>query len=121
MHKRTKIATVEKMDEWMLAPIQLTETAAEEIPEVPMHKQDILHEMAEQCGVGLTVEEKSKLFHLLLAYADVFADAEDGLGWIRVVKHFIVTGDNPSIKQSCRRAPPSKRERVRQLIQDTFK
>ena len=121
VHKGTKIAKLEKMDEWMLAPIQLTETAAEEIPEVPMHKQDVLHEMAEQCGVGLTVEEKSQLFHLLLAYADVFADAEDGLGRTRVVKHSIVTGDNPPIKQSCRRAPPSKREHVRQLIQDMLK
>ena len=121
VHKGTKIAKLEKMDEWMLAPIQLTETAAEEIPEVPMHKQDVLHEMAEQCGVGLTVEKKSQLFHLLLAYADVFADAEDGLGRTRVVKHSIVTGDNPPIKQSCRRAPPSKREHVRQLIQDMLK
>ena len=121
VHKGTKIAKLEKMDEWMLAPIQLTETATEEIPEVPMHKQDVLHEMAEQCGVGLTVEEKSQLFHLLLAYADVFADAEDGLGRTRVVKHSIVTGDNPPIKQSCRRAPPSKREHVRQLIQDMLK
>ena len=121
VHKGTKIAKLEKMDEWMLAPIQLTETAAEEIPEVPMHNQDVLHEMAEQCGVGLTVEEKSQLFHLLLAYADVFADAEDGLGRTRVVKHSIVTGDNPPIKQSCRRAPPSKREHVRQLIQDMLK
>ena len=121
VHKGTKIAMVEKMDEWMLAPIQLTETAAEEIPEVPMHKQDVLHEMAEQCGVGLTVEEKSQLFHLLLAFADVFADAEDGLGRTRVVKHSIVTGDNPPIKQSCRRVPPSKREHVRQLIQDMLK
>eukprot|EP00731_Ephydatia_muelleri_P034748 Em0075g1a len=97
VHKGTKIAKLEKMDEWMLAPIQLTETAAEEIPEVPMHKQDVLHEMAEQCGV------------------------EDGLGRTRVVKHSIVTGDNPPIKQSCRRAPPSKREHVRQLIQDMLK
>ena len=121
VHKGTKIAKLEKMDEWMLAPIQLTETAAEEIPEVPMHKQDVLHGMAEQCGVGLTVEEKSQPFHLLLAYADDFADAEDGLGRTRVVKHSIVTGDNPPIKQSCRRAPPSKREHVRQLIQDMLK
>ena len=121
VHKGTKIATVEKMDEWMLAPIQLTETAAEEIPEVPMHKQDVLHEIAEQCGVGLTVEEKSQLFHLLLAYADVFADAEDGLGRTGVVKHSIVTGDNPPIKQPCRRVPPTKREHVRQLVQDMLK
>ena len=67
------------------------------------------------------MEEKSQLFHLLLAYADVFADAEDGLGRTRVVKHSIVTGDNPPIKQSCRRAPPSKREHVRHLIHNMLK
>ena len=38
VHKGTKIATVEEMDQWMLAHIQLTETANDEIPKVPMHK-----------------------------------------------------------------------------------
>ena len=116
MHKGTK--TAEKMEEWMLAPIRPTGTVTEEIPEVPMHKQELLHEMIEQCEVGLTEEEKSQLFHLLLVYADVFADAVDGLGRTGVVKHSIVVGDNQPIKQQCRRISPSKREHVRQLIQD---
>ena len=32
------VATVEEMDQWMLAHIRLTETAIDEIPKVPMHK-----------------------------------------------------------------------------------
>ena len=38
-----------------------------------------------------------------------------------MVKHSIVTGDNPPIKQPSRRVPPTKREHVRQLVLDMLK
>ena len=57
VHKGTKIATVEEMDQWMLAHIRLTETANDVIPKVPMHKYDLLYKTTEQCEVGLIIEE----------------------------------------------------------------
>ena len=74
--------------------------------------------MVEQCEEDLSTEQKKQLYHLLLAYADIFADGCDELGRTNCVKHVINTGDHPPIRQPCRRIPASRGEQAHQLVQE---
>ena len=74
--------------------------------------------MVEQCEEDLSTEQKEQLYHLLLAYADIFADGSDELGRTNCVKHVINTGDHPPIRQPYRRIPASRGEQAHQLVQD---
>ena len=74
--------------------------------------------MVEQCEEDLATEQKEQLYHLLLAYADIFADGSDELGWTKCVQHVINTGDHPPVRQPYRRIPASRGEQAHQLVQE---
>ena len=118
IYKGTKVAMAEEMEEWMLASITEVESVPDKNLTVPAQKQQILWEMVEQCEEDMTTEQKEQLYHLLLAYADIFADGSDELGRTKCVKHVINTGNHPPIRQPYRRIPASRREQAHQLIQD---
>ena len=118
IYKGTRVAMAEEMEEWMLASITEAESAPNKNSTVTAQKQQILWQMVEQCEEDLSTEQKEQLYHLLLAYADIFADGSDELGRTNCVKHVINTGDHPPIRQPYRRIPASRGEQAHQLVQE---
>ena len=62
--------------------------------------------MVQNCAVELSKEEMEMLYHVLMAYADVFAESNDELGRTNMVKQSVDTGSNPPIRPQFRRMPP---------------
>ena len=79
-------------------------------------KQEILQQLAGNCGPGITPCEKERFRELLTSYVDVLALTTDDLGRTNKLRHHIDTGDAPPIRQSVRRIPPYRREEVRDLL-----
>ena len=71
VYKGTKTATEEDIDE---IPHQAVLTVQPEEKGVPHSKRHTLSKMVEKCASDLTVEQKERLFQLLLEYANIFAD-----------------------------------------------
>ena len=68
----------------------------------------------------LTPGERAKFNALLNRYDGIFSKGEGDLGYTEAVKHQIVTGNAPPIKQRYRSLPPSQyrevREHIKQLL-----
>ena len=118
IYKGTRVAMAEEMEEWMLASISEVEGASNKKSTITAQKQQILWQMVEQCEEDLATEQKEQLYHLLLAYADIFADGSDELGRTKCVQHVINTGDHPPVRQPYRHIPASRGEQAHQLVQE---
>ena len=86
--------------------------------EVPLHKQDILHNLVKVCEENISEKEREQLFRLLLKYADVCADRDDELGRSSAVQHSINTGDHHTIKQPCKQIPLARQEHAHKLVEE---
>lgn len=95
----TEVAVAERIEEHHLAVVAQESNHPLYSPgeEVPMHKQDILHNLVKECEENISEKEREQLFRLLLKYANVFADRDDELGRSSAVQHSINTGDHPPI------------------------
>ena len=85
---------------------------------VSQEKQELLWGMVEKAGTGLEEGEKMSLYHLLLAYSDIFASSGADLGRTGVIRHEITTTNTAPIRQPIRRIPPYRREEVQQLLKE---
>ena len=61
------------------------------------------------------------LYHLMMAYADVFAESNNELRHTNMVEQSVDTGKNPPIGQQFRRMPPFRREQASKLIEYMLK
>lgn len=66
--------------------------------EVSSELPENLHVLYEKSSVGLTEEQKSKLFEILVSYRDIFVGPDGKFGRTKLVKHSIDTGDSKPIK-----------------------
>eukprot|EP00731_Ephydatia_muelleri_P015777 Em0009g201a len=122
VHKGTRIARATRLqDESLLAPVTDAMSQEKKIPKVSESKSKLLWEMVQNCAADLSKEEMEMLYHVLMAYADVFAESNDELGRTNMVKQSVDTGNNPPIRQQFRRMPPFRREQARKLIEDMLK
>ncbi|KAL5515841.1 hypothetical protein EMCRGX_G001073 [Ephydatia muelleri] len=122
VHKGTRIARATRLqDESLLAPVTDAMSQEKKIPKVSESKSKLLWEMVQNCAADLSKEEKDMLYHVLMAYADVFAESNGELGRTNMVKQSVDTGNNPPIRQQFRRMPPFRREQARKLIEDMLK
>ncbi|KAL5509263.1 hypothetical protein EMCRGX_G004601 [Ephydatia muelleri] len=88
VHKGTRIARATRLqDESLLAPVTDAMSQEKKIPKVSESKSKLLWEMVQNCAADLTKEEMEMLYHVLMAYADVFAESNDELGRTNMVKH----------------------------------
>ena len=82
IHKGTRIGRATHLDATLVA--SATDTAFEsqegDGPVVPEGKAKMLWKMVEDCTADLGEEERDVLYHLLILYADVFAESNDLLG-----------------------------------------
>ena len=62
--------------------------------------------------------DKNKLYHLLVAYSDVFAANKTDFGRTNQIQHKIETGEASPIRQRSRRIPPAQREETTKMLQD---
>ena len=85
---------------------------------VPQEKQELLWGIVEKAGTGLEEGEKASLYHLLLAYSDIFSSSGPDLGRTSVIRHEITTTNNAPIRQPIRWIPPYRREEVQQLLKE---
>eukprot|EP00731_Ephydatia_muelleri_P017388 Em0010g486a len=122
VHKGTRIARATRLqDESLLAPVTDAMSQEKKIPKVSESKSKLLWEMVQNCAADLSKEEMEMLYHVLMAYADVFAESNNELGRTNMVKQSVDTGNNPPIRQQFRRMPPFRREQARKLIEDMLK
>eukprot|EP00731_Ephydatia_muelleri_P000931 Em0001g931a len=122
VHKGTRIARATRLqDESLLAPVTDAMSQEKKIPKVSESKSKLLWEMVQNSAADLSKEEKDMLYHVLMAYADVFAESNGELGRTNMVKQSVDTGNNPPIRQQFRRMPPFRREQARKLIEDMLK
>ena len=123
LFKGTKIATLETLAEASIQETAETEvgsvsTVLETLPLVSLRKQNLLEELVEKTGDGLSTTEKEQLQLLLETYADVFAEHGADIGRTGRVQHQIDTGSSPPIRQPLRRMPLAKRDQAQKLLQD---
>ncbi|XP_056003608.1 uncharacterized protein LOC130049700 [Ostrea edulis] len=85
--------------------------------EVSSELPENLHVLYEKSSVGLTEEQKSKLFEMLVSYRDIFVGPDGKFGRTKLVKHSIDTGDSKPIKIPPRRLPYAQKEIVEKEIQ----
>ena len=122
VHKGTRIARATRLqDESLLAPVTDARSQERMLPKVSESKSKLLWEMVQNCAADLSKEEMEMLYHVLMSYADVFAESNDELGRTDMVKHSVDTGSNPPVRQQFRRMPPFRREQTRKLIEDMLK
>lgn len=88
--------------------------------EVSSELPENLHVLYEKSSVGLTEEQKSKLFEMLVSYRDIFVGPDGKFGRTKLVKHSIDTGDSKPIKIPPRRLPYAQKEIVEKEIQKMF-
>ena len=111
IRKGTRIARATRLqDESVLAPVTDAMSQEKKIPNVSESKSKLLWEMVQNCAADLSMEEMEMLYHVLMAYADVFAESNDELGRTNMVKQSVDTGSNPPIHQQFRRMPPFQRK-----------
>ena len=91
-----------------------------ELDITPAH-QEVLWGLVESSESTLNLQQKHRLFNLLLGFADVFAMNANQMGRTDKLQHSINTGDHQPIRQQARRIPPCKREEVHELLQDMLK
>lgn len=82
---------------------------------LPEHLEDLFERSA--CQVQ-NMEERNSVKKLLSEYADVFSRNAADIGRTGMIKHNILTGDHPPIKQPARRMPAAKREEARKAIDE---
>lgn len=111
--KDTVVATLEQLDSASL-PDEVV--AAVDVSEVPPEKREMLTNLVESNGDGLTAGEKEQFLSLLLHFSDVFASSEGDLGRTSKLHHRIETTDAAPVRQAVRRLPPARREEVRGLL-----
>ena len=58
------------------------------------------------------------MYHVLMEYADLFAEQPDDFGQTSKIKHTINTGDAQPLRQRARRLPPYRREEAQRLLSD---
>ena len=95
LYAGTEVATLEKVE---IPADTVSAVGNVNVPEAGEQMQDMLWELAEKAGPGLTSSEKETFFHLLLSYADIFAKSTADLGWTDVMKHTIHTGNAAPIR-----------------------
>ena len=99
VHKGTRIARATRLqDESVLAPVTDAMSQEKKIPKVSESKSKLLWEMLQNCAADLGKDEMEMLYHVLMAYADVFAESNDELGRTNMVKQSVDTGSNPPIR-----------------------
>ena len=62
--------------------------------------------------------DKNKLYHLLVAYRDVFAADKTDFGRTNQIQHQIETGGASPVRQRSRRIAPTQREETTKMLQD---
>ena len=72
-------------------------------------------------NVELNRIEQEQLYHLLMAYHDIFSISQEELGHTGRVQHEIHTGNSSPIRQHARRIPSGQREEARKLVQEMLK
>ena len=72
-------------------------------------------------NVELNRMEQEQLYHLLMAYHDIFSISQEELGHTGRVQHEIHTGNSSPIRQHARRIPSGQREEARKLVQEMLK
>ncbi|KAL5505636.1 hypothetical protein EMCRGX_G007100 [Ephydatia muelleri] len=72
-------------------------------------------------NVELNRMEQEQLYHLLMAYHDIFSISQEELGHTSRVQHEIYTGNSSPIRQHARRIPSGQREEARKLVQEMLK
>ncbi len=117
VHRDTKLAELEKLEETMVAGIEPTTNASPQSSCVTDQKRQLLWGLVEGADAELSSEEKETFFHLLLEYADVFAESDEDLGHTDMLEHSIYTGDSPPVRKRVRRIPPHRKEELHQLLQ----
>eukprot|EP00731_Ephydatia_muelleri_P016354 Em0009g778a len=75
-------------------------TSGDEQVEVPQHKKELLHQLADH------------------SYADVCADRDDELKHTSLVRQSNATGDSRSIRQPCKQIPSAKRKQAQKFVQE---
>ena len=77
---------------------------------------EMLWNLVQECGAGLSPGERDIFYDLLLTYADVMASSTSDLGRTGRLHHHIDTGSSPPIRQPVRRISPHRREEVKELL-----
>ena len=120
LYKGSRIATLEPVEGHITVAMASeglgTPANPDEGASVPHEKQELLWGMVEKAGTGLEEGEKTSLYHLLLAYSDIFSSSGADLGRTGVIHHEITTTNHTPIRQPIRRIPPYCREEVQQLL-----
>ena len=112
VHKGTRIARATRLqDESLLAPVTDAMSQEKKIPKVSESKSKLLWEMVQNCAADLSKEEMEMLYHVLMAYADVFAESNDELGRTNMVKQSVDTGNNPPTVSSLGECHPFEENR----------
>ena len=112
--KGTKIAGMETVSQE--GTPHVVAVVGQEKP-IPEEKRQLLWDLVNRSGDGLTDPQRELLFAVLLKYEDVFASTPDDFGRTRKIKHTINVGSSPPIRQSVRRIPPFRRKEARDLLQ----
>ena len=118
IHQGTKLATLSPVE---TPPTPTACIASAAVESVTSEKREMLRALAGGDNKELGDGEKEKLFSLLLMYAHVFTGPEEELGRTSRLRHSILTGDAPPIRQAVRRIPPHRRKEVQDLLEDMLK
>eukprot|EP00731_Ephydatia_muelleri_P014041 Em0007g1351a len=99
-----EVAVAERIEEHHLAVVAQESNHPLYSPgeEVPLHKQDILHNLVKECEENISEKE------------------HDELGRSSAVKHSISTDDHLPIKQPCRQIPFARQEHAHKLVKETL-
>ena len=80
IHRESAIAELEPIEEAMIAGAESEPAPPQrQEAEVPIEKQNLLGSLAEKAATQLSEEERDQFYHLLLWYADIFAETNDDL------------------------------------------
>ena len=80
-------------------------------------KEAKLWDLSQRMGTGLSLEERKRVFDLLVKYEAVFPQKKE-TGKTQVLQHQIYTGEAQPIQQRPRRAPLHQREESRRVLQE---
>ena len=109
LHKGTKIAELEEINESCISSIEPGGSKSR-CPATPSHlvsdeKREVLWKVVEESQGDLT-KEKEKFFELLVDYSDIFSTSKADLGWTSKLQHSFNTEESPPIRQPVRCLPP---------------
>ena len=108
LHQGTKLTVAERLD-WDCVGIKAV-SSAECIPnteDTDGQSNDTMGEL-----------DKNKLYHLLVAYRDVFAADKSDFGRTNHIQHTIETDGASPVHQRSRRIAPAQQEETTKLLQD---